>query len=134
MFRPELTHGIIGAFYDVYNELRFGFLEAVYAGALGIELRERGHLVQGEVPISIRYKGHVVGEYRADLLVDDSVLIEVKATRHLDPNAEHQLLNYLRGSGVEIGLLFHFGPRPYFKRLISTRKNGPFLRDAIPPR
>lgn len=134
MFRPELTHGIIGAFYDVYNELPFGYLDAVYCGALAVELRERGHTVQREVPISVHYKGHAVGDYRADLLVDDAVIVEVKASRYPDPNGEHQLLNYLRATDCEVGLLFHFGPRPSFKRLVSTRKSGPYLRDAIPPR
>lgn len=112
MFRPELTHGVIGAFYDVYNELRFGYLESVYCGALVVELRARGHTVEREVPVSVYYKGRSVGDYRVDLMVDEGVLVEVKASRHLDPNAEHQLLNYLRATGREVGLLFHFGPRP----------------------
>jgi GxxExxY protein len=131
MYRPELTHDILGAFYDVYNSLQFGFLEAVYVNALTAELRERGHHVAREVPIDVRYKGQSVGSYRVDLLVDDAVVLEVKATRCLDPQAEHQLLNYLRATRLEVGLLLHFGVRPAFKRLVCTSNRGSYLRDVV---
>lgn len=129
----ELTGGIIGAFYDVYNSLRFGFLEAVYANALERELRGRGLAVSREATVDVLYKGAPVGVYRVDLLVNDTVVVEVKATRFLDSHAEQQVLNYLRATRLEIGLLLHFGVRPAFRRFVSTNKPGPYLRDAIAP-
>lgn len=125
----ELLHGditgeIISAFYAVYNELGFGFLEPVYIRALAIELFQRRMNVAREVPITVYYKGVTVGTYRADLLVADTVVVEVKAG---DQESEHhrpQLINYLRASGKEVGLLLHFGPRAVLKRVIHTRKLG----------
>lgn len=134
MLRPELTEGIIGAFYDVYNALHFGFLESVYAGALEAELRERGLDVAREVPIEVHFRGRIIGSHRLDMVVSDAVIVELKATRFLDSSAEAQVLNYLRATRLEIGLLLHFGPRPSFKRFISTNKPGMFFRDAVPPR
>jgi GxxExxY protein len=86
------------------------------------------------VPVAVGYKGRKAGDYRADVVVDERVIVEVKATRFLDSHAEHQLLNYLRASQLEVGLLMHFGPKPFFKRLVSTNARGTFIRDAIPPR
>ena len=80
MFRPELTHDVIGAFYEVYNTLRFGFLESVYCTALEYELGDRGHMVRREVPLAVGYKGRKAGDYRADVVVDERVIVEVKAT------------------------------------------------------
>jgi GxxExxY protein len=130
----ELTRGAIGAFYEVYNALGHGFLEAVYANALEISLRERGFVVEREAATAVGFHGQAVGAYRIDLLVNDRLIVEVKAARHLDASAEKQLLNYLRSTRLELGLLMHFGPRPFFRRLVSTNKEGLFLRDAVPPR
>ena len=129
----ELTHGVIGAFYDVYNSLGFGFLESVYASALERELRERGFRVSREASVDVLYKGSPVGTYRVDLLVDDVLIVEIKATRFLDSHAGQQILNYLRATRLEIGLLLHFGVRPAFKRFVSSNRPGPYLRDVIAP-
>ena len=119
-----ITQEVLGAFYTVYNELRHGFLESVYANALACELCERGQRVAREVPITVRYRGTPVGFYRADLVVEDIVLVEIKSSRQLDPQARQQALNYLRGTDLEIGLLLHFGPRPHFERVVCTRARG----------
>lgn len=125
----ELLHGditgeIISAFYAVYNELGFGFLEPVYIRALAIELFQRRMNVAREVPITVYYKGVTVGTYRADLLVADTVVVEVKADDHESDNHRPQLVNYLRASGKEVGLLLYFGPRAVLKRVIHTKKLG----------
>ena len=119
-----ITREVIGAFFTVYNELRHGFLESVYANALEFELRQRGQRVAREVPVSVHYCGVPVGFYRADLVVEDIVLVEIKATRIMDPQARQQILNYLRGTDLDIGLLLHFGPKPHFERVICTRSRG----------
>lgn len=113
----QTTDLIIGAFFHVYNDLRFGFLEAVYANALAIELRERGLQVEREVPVDVYYRGIAVGKYRVDLLVDGRIVVEVKACKSLDPSARFQTLNYLRAMNRPVGLLLHFGPRPSVQRV-----------------
>ena len=118
LVQETVTRQILGAFYDVYNGLGYGFLEAVYANALVIELRRRAQRVEREVPISVYYRGRPIGEYRADLVVEGVVLVEIKATRTLDPHARQQTLNYLRGTELAVGLLLHFGPKPQFERLV----------------
>ena len=109
---------VVGAFFDVYNALRFGFLEAVYVRALEFELRSHGLDVQREVPVTVRYKEQDVGLYRVDLLVDGWILVEAKATKLLDPSARYQTLNCLRATGLTMGLLLHFGPRATFQRIV----------------
>jgi GxxExxY protein len=105
-------------FYGVYNELGYGFLESVYQSALVIALRNAGLQVQQEVDIPVWFWGQKVGDFRADLLVEGLVLLELKAARTLDPAHEAQLLNYLRATDVEIGMLLNFGARPQFRRLL----------------
>lgn len=114
----ELTSRIIKAFYDVYNTLGYGFLEKVYENALVIKLRKMGMPVVAQAPIEVRYDGHVVGEYFADLVVDGKVIVEVKAARALGDAHEAQLLNYLKATRYEVGLLLNFGPKPEIKRKI----------------
>jgi GxxExxY protein len=116
----ELTGEIIGAFYECYNELGFGFLESVYRRALAIELRLRGFQVAEEGLVEVVFKGVHVGTYRLDLLVEQRVVVEVKATSVLGPADKRQLLNYLRASLLEVGLLLHFGPEPRIHRLSCT--------------
>jgi GxxExxY protein len=111
------TRRVIGAFYEVYNTLGYGFLEAVYARALERELRARGLSVAREVLVEVRYKGAVVGVFRADMLVEGRLVLELKATPALAPHDRAQLHNYLRGSGLEVGLLLHFGPEPEVRRV-----------------
>ena len=128
--RNSLLHGdvtgrILGAFFHVYNRLGYGFLESVYATALAQEMTKRGLHVDREVGIEVRYDGRVAGNFRADVLVNRVVLVELKATRALSQADPQQLLNYLRGTGLEVGLLLHFGPRPSFRRLISSDETDP---------
>ena len=120
----ELTERIIRVFYEVYNELGHGFLEKVYENALAIALSQAGTEVRQQMSLTVRFRGNVVGEYVADMVVNDLVLIEVKAARDMEPAFEAQLLNYLRATEIEVGLLLNFGPTPSFKRLAfdNTRK------------
>ena len=113
----ELTQVIIGTFFDVYNELGHGFLESVYEKAPAIALSERGLSVQTQIQIPVWFRGREVGHFMADMLVEKNVLLELKAARGLDSSHEAQLLNYLRATEVEVGLLLNFGPKPEFKRL-----------------
>ena len=114
----ELTEEIISAFYHVYHTLGYGFLERVYENALAIELRKRGHVVTQQAPITIMYSGQPVGEYYADILVDGLVIVEMKALDGIVPEHQAQLLNYLRGSNIDVGLLLNAGPKPEIKRKI----------------
>lgn len=114
----ELTDRIIGVYYDVYNELGYGFLESVYEESMAIALREAGLGVQRQVAVPVLFRGRQVGDFRADLLVEDKILLELKSTRTLDRSHEAQLLHYLRATEIEIGLLLNFGERPQFRRLL----------------
>ena len=112
----KLTEEIIGAFYSVFNALGYGYLEKVFANALKLELERRGLIVKQEFPIVVRYLGQTVGEYFADLVVNDLVIVEIKATKALLQEHEAQLLNYLKATPYEVGLLLNFGPKPEQKR------------------
>jgi len=112
----EVSRQIIKAFYDVYNTLGYGFLEAVYERALTIEFGKLGLHVVPQARIQVNYAGQVVGEYFADLVVEEKVLVEVKAAHHLGEEHEAQLLNYLKATRYEVGLLLNFGPKPQLKR------------------
>jgi len=114
----ELTEQIIGTFYDVYNELGYGFLESVYEAALVIALQQVGLRVERQVPVPVWFRQHRIGEFRADILVEEKVLIELNCARTLDPAHEAQLLHYLKATEIEIGLLVNFGERPQFRRLL----------------
>jgi len=120
----ELTDQIIKAFFKVYNTLGYGFLEKVYQNALAIELRARGLTVAVQDPITVYYEGQVVGEYFADLLVGVLVIIELKAVGSLVADHGKQLINYLKASRIEVGLLMNFGPKPEFQRRIYDHKTG----------
>jgi GxxExxY protein len=113
----DLTARIIRVFFEVYNELGFGFLESVYAEALASAFREVGLGVEKEMPLEVRFRGQVVGQFRADLVVGGAVLVETKACPSLHPAHNAQVLNYLRATILEVGLLLNFGPRPGIKRL-----------------
>ena len=121
LIERELTREIIGAFYRCYNELGFGFLESVYRHALATELRARHLRAIEEYPIEVSYRGVAVGLFRADLVVNDRSVIEVKSTSVLGPTDKRQLLNYLRATELEVGLLLHFGPEPKFHRFADAR-------------
>jgi len=112
----ELTEKIIGVFYDVYNELGHGFLESVYREAMIIALRQVGLMIEARVRIPVFFRGQLVGDFEADLLVERKVILELKAVRDLDSSHEAQTLNYLRATAIEIALLMNFGPKPKFRR------------------
>ena len=122
LIEERLTHSVIGAFFDVYNTLGFGFLEHVYVMALERELLERGHRVAREVYVPVFYKGALLATQRIDMIVDDRLVVETKSTRALHKDATRQLYNYLRATKLEVGLLLHFGPEAKFYRLISRNK------------
>lgn len=114
----ELTEKIIGVFYDVYNELGHGFLESTYAEAMVVALEEAGLKVAREVGVPVWFRGRRVGQYFADRLVNNAVLLELKTARTLESAHEAQLLHYLRATDIEVGLLLNFGQRPQFRRLL----------------
>jgi GxxExxY protein len=116
----DVTHHVIGSFFEVYNALGFGFLEHVYSLALERELVSRGLGVGREVSIPIRYKGDVLTSQRVDMIVAERVVVEIKSTYVLPPAAKRQTLNYLRATNVEVALLLHFGPDARFYRLIQS--------------
>ncbi len=120
MLHEEKSKKIIQAFYKVYNTLGYGFLEKVYQNALLIELRKFGFECLSEVPISVFYQGFQVGDYRADIIVDNCIIIENKASETLAEENEFQLINYLKATDIEVGLLLNFGRTPEFKRKIFT--------------
>ena len=133
LFESALTERVIGAFYTVYNRLGFGHLESVYKNALAIELRQNELNVVTEMPIEVQYRGAVVGVFRADLVVESRVVLELKASKLLPPESEAQLVNCLKSTHLEIGLLFHFGPKPAFKRVVWTRHSGARSEPQDPP-
>lgn len=114
----ETTQKIIGAFFEIYNELGHGFLESVYEKSLEVALTSLNLKVCRQIEIPVWFRGHRVGNFTADMLVEDCVLLELKAARVLDSSHEAQLLNYLRATKIEVGLLLNFGLKPEFKRLI----------------
>jgi GxxExxY protein len=118
-----LTRSVIGAFFEVYHTLGFGFLEHVYVAALTEELQNRGHKVRREVSVPVLYKGKELARHRLDMIVDDKVVIETKATETLHRGAVQQVTSYLRSTDLEVGLLLHFGPRPEFSRVVCTNSN-----------
>ena len=124
MLHQDITSKIISAFYTVYNTLGYGFLEKVYENALIIELEKRGLSVRQQVPIQVYYEGKVVGEYFADLLINDKVIVELKAAKEIVDAHEAQLVNYLKATNIEVGLLLNFGTEAKFKRKIFTQRKN----------
>ena len=133
LLHEKLTKSVIGAFFEVYNALGFGFLEHVCVAALECELRSRGHTVAREVGVRVMYKGEVIAVQRLDLVVDDVLVVEVKSSYDLHPAAKRQLYNYLRATCMEVGLLLHFGPEPKFYRQVFTNNRKPQPRPNQPP-
>ncbi len=116
----ELTKKIIGIYYDVYNELGYGFLERVYQNAMLIELKKRGFQVECNKKLIVYYKQDIVGEYVPDIIVNDLIILELKAVEYLIEAHENQILNYLKATDCEIGLVLNFGKDPQFIRKIFT--------------
>ena len=114
----DICHELVGIFYSVYNELGYGFLEAVYEEALFVALSEAGYKVDRQVATPIWFRGRQIGDHKADLLVNGSVLLELKAARALEPAHEALVLNYLRATNIEVALLLNFGPKPQFRRFV----------------
>lgn len=121
----DLTEKIIGAFYDVYNVLGYGFLEKVYENALAHRLRQAGLHVETQHPLKVYFDGIVVGEYFADLIVEGKVILEIKAVERLAKEHSAQLRNYLRATDCEVGLVLNFGPEPQFARQIMDNALKP---------
>lgn len=118
ILHKELTGLILKLFYEVYNELGHGFLEKVYQNALYTELKNNGFEVESQKQINVYYKNVEVGEYYADLIVNDKVILELKATESITEAHEFQLLNYLKSTNIEVGLLLNFGKKPEFCRKV----------------
>jgi GxxExxY protein len=118
----DLTKTIIGVFYDLYNELGPGFLESIYRESMRLALMQIGLETQTEVAIPVSFRGELVGVFRADLVVNDAVLIELKACEALAREHESQTLNYLKATRIEVALLMNFGPTPRFKRLVMDNE------------
>jgi GxxExxY protein len=116
----EITNLIIKAYYNVYNKLGFGFLEKVYENAMIIELERLNLKCEKQKPITFEYDGFNIGEYFADIIVNDCVIIELKAAESLCEAHEAQLVNYLKATEIEVGLLLNFGKEPQFKRRVLT--------------
>lgn len=129
LLHKDLTDQILKAFYDVYNELGYGFLEKVYQNSLYLELKSRGFDVKAQGQIKVFYKGFEVGEYFADLIVNDLVILELKAKDYIIEEFEWQLVNYLRATPIEVGLLLNFGKQPEFKRKVFTNERKKLKND-----
>lgn len=132
----ELTEKIIGIFYDIYNELGYDFLESTYASAKIVALEQCGLRAEREVAVPVWFRGRKIGPYFADLVVEQSVLLELNAARGIEPAHEVQLLHYLRATDIEVGLLLNFGLRSQFRRLLfdNERKRSVRIRVNQRPR
>jgi GxxExxY protein len=120
ILHEDKSKKIIEAFYKVYNKLGFGFLEKVYHNALLIELQKLGFDVKSQYPVKVYYEHFQVGDYYADIIVDDCIIIENKAMEALREEHEFQLINYLKATEIEVGLLLNFGKKPEFRRKYFT--------------
>ena len=125
ILHKELSESILKVYYEVYNELGYGFLEKVYQNAMYLELKAQGFKVEAQKQIQVYYKDELVGDFFADLLINDTIILELKACENLLKAHYVQTLNYLKATNIEIGLLLNFGEKPEIKRLIFTnnRKN-----------
>ena len=118
----DLTELIIKCFYKVYNELGYGFLEKIYHNALLIELQNEELAVESQKQIKVHYQGDVVGDYYADIVVENVVILELKASESIVEQHEFQLINYLKATDIEVGLLLNFGKKPEIKRKVFSNK------------
>jgi GxxExxY protein len=130
----DITGKIIKGFYNVYNSLGYGFLEKVYENSMVIELRSMGLSVEQQKPIAVYYRGALVGEYFTDLLVDGVVIVELKSAEAVSGAHEAQLLNYLKATSFEIGLLLNFGKSAEYKRKICENRPHELLSVLFEPR
>jgi len=117
--QAEVTEKIIGAAFAVYSELGYGFLESVYQKAMQVDLHQAGLKCEMECPIKVKYRNVIVGDFRADLLVNDAVIVELKTAKNYSAEDEPQLLNELKATGIKVGLLINFGrTKVEFKRMV----------------
>lgn len=121
LIERDVTERVIGIFYAVYNELGSGFVESVYQNAMALALREAGFRVRQQYPLTVAFRGQTVGEFRVDLLVEERVVLELKAVAQLTTAHEVQLVNYLKATGAPVGLLLNFGRQAQFKRRVLSR-------------
>lgn len=123
---PDLSRRTLRAFFATYGELGFGFPEAICAAGLAVVLREQGLRYARHPRIEVRFRGGVIGAMQPDFIVEDAIIVELKATRDIEGWQQAQMLKYLRATDHEVGLLLNFGRRPEFKRFIYTndRKHG----------
>ena len=128
LLHAELTDRILRAYYHVYNALGFGFLEKVYEGALFRTLQKNGLAVLRQTPINVWFEDEIVGEYFADLIVENLIIIELKVAKSLGEDHESQLVNYLKSTQLEVGLLLNFGPKPEFKRRVFANCRKPSFK------
>jgi GxxExxY protein len=130
----NLTRSILGGFFEVYNYFGYGLAEAAYAGGLELELTYRGHNVVRELAVGVFYKGRHIAWQRLDMVVDNKVIIEIKATEKVPAFASRQLINYLHATPFRLGLLLHFGPEPRFSRFVDSQKRifGAQAQKALP--
>jgi len=122
LLHEEITSEILKAYYNVYNKLGYGFLEKVYENAMLLELKKLGLCAERQKPIKVYYDEIIIGDYFADIIVEDVVIIELKAIETTAPEHEVQLVNYLKATNIEVGLLLNFGPKPQYKRRILTEE------------
>jgi GxxExxY protein len=127
LLEEPLTRSVIGAFFEVYNTMGYGFLEHLYARAMERELTASGHPVYRELSVRVMYKGEELGTQRLDMIIDDKLVVEIKSTPALPVASERQLYNYLRATNLEVGLLLHFGLEPKFYRKVVRNQR------ALPP-
>ena len=120
LLHKEITDSILKTYYDVYNQLGYGFLEKVYQNAMYFELKALGYKVEAQKPIKVYFKNQLIGEYYADLLIEDKVIVELKACELLMNVHFAQLMNYLKATEIQVGLLLNFGEDAEFKRIIYT--------------
>ena len=129
LLHQQITDNILKVYYDVYNQLGYGFLEKVYQNAMYFELKNKGYKVEAQKPIKVYLRNQLIGEYYADLLVEDKVIIELKACEVLMNVHIAQLMNYLKATEIEIGLLLNFGEDAEFKRIIYTNDRKKNLKN-----
>ncbi len=131
LLHKNITDAILKVYFDIYNHLGYGFLEKVYQNAMYFELQKKGYKVEAQKSIKVYLKGQLIGEYYADLLIEDKVIIELKACELLMNIHIAQLMNYLKATPIEVGLLLNFGEEPEFKRIIYTNDRKKNLKNQL---
>lgn len=129
LLHKEISKPILQVFYEVYNHLGYGFLEKVYQNAMYFELKSQGYEVEAQKQIKVYYKNRLVGEYYADLVIEGTIIVELKACQCLLSSHVAQLMNYLKSTSIEVGLVLNFGETPDFKRLVYTNNRKTNLKN-----